>query len=323
MPLSRPLLLALLAGGPTLGCAAPAPVVDTTPRPAPDLRGTRHDGADFRLDGLRGRVVALVFGYASCPEECPMTLASLAAAFRKLGPDADAVEGVFVTVDPQRDTVARLATYVPAFGARFHGVRAEGLGLARPAAALGVVYARGAAGRDGGYGVDHTPTVFLLDTEGNVRDRVPCGSGADVIAERLAAILPGVRAEGAWVGATPGGAAAAYLSVTVKADDRLLAVETDVAERAEVHRAVVTDGVARMAADTPALAAGVPMTLRPGGDHVMLLGVRHPLEVGDRVRLTLRFEKAGRLAVDAAVRGPEAWVGAEPARPEGPDRGDP
>ncbi|MFN7147380.1 MAG: SCO family protein, partial [Myxococcota bacterium] len=74
MPLIRPLLVALLLGGLAPACADPAPVADAAPRPAPDLRGTRHDGTDFRLDALRGRVVALVFGYASCPDVCPMTL---------------------------------------------------------------------------------------------------------------------------------------------------------------------------------------------------------------------------------------------------------
>src|SRR5690349_9081437 len=82
------------------------------PRPAPDFALRGSDGSELKLSRYRGKVVLMSFGFTSCPAVCPITLATLADARRTLGPAADAVQVIFVTVDPERDDAARMKTYL-------------------------------------------------------------------------------------------------------------------------------------------------------------------------------------------------------------------
>src|SRR5215475_430048 len=91
------------------------------PRPAPDFLLKGSDGSELRLSHYRGKVVALGFGYTFCPDVCPTTLAQLAEARRKLGAAASDFQVVYVTVDPERDTVAQLRKYLSSFDPTFIG----------------------------------------------------------------------------------------------------------------------------------------------------------------------------------------------------------
>jgi copper(I)-binding protein len=104
---------------------------------------------------------------------------------------------------------------------------------------------------------------------------------------------------------------AAFMTLGLdQGDDKLLSVSSPVAEKAELHTHVMTNGVAQMRpVDIIPLAAGAPVELKPGGLHVMLIGLKTPLKAGDMVPLTLHFEKAGDVAVSVPVKGP----GARPA----------
>src|SRR5204863_9802396 len=86
-----------------------------------ELRLTDHNGQERTLASFRGKVVAVFFGYTQCPDVCPTTLADMANAMKLLGPDAERVQVLFVTVDPKRDTKDLLAQYVPAFNPTFLG----------------------------------------------------------------------------------------------------------------------------------------------------------------------------------------------------------
>lgn len=109
-----------------------------------------------------------------------------------------------------------------------------------------------------------------------------------------------------WSRATPGGAktGAAFFEMTAKgaAGDKLIAAKSDAAERVELHNHIHEDGVMKMrrvdAIDVP---AGEMVTLKPGGFHLMLMGLKHPLKAGDELELTLVFEKAGEVGVKASV----------------------
>lgn len=117
------------------------------------------------------------------------------------------------------------------------------------------------------------------------------------------------RVTNAWARATPGAAetAAAYLTIVSAVPDRLVSVATPAARQAELHRMAMDGNVMRMrplaAIDLP---AGTAVTLKPGADHIMLLGLAKPLREGDRFALTLEFEKAGKREVSVAVEKPGA-----------------
>ena len=129
-----------------------------------DHTGTRRTLADFR-----GKVVMLFFGYTNCPDACPTAMAEMAATVAKLGPDGARVQGVFVTVDPKRDTPDVLAKYVPAFHPAFLGLRGDETETAATAAEFKIFYAAQAPNASGYYTVDHSAGIFALDREGRLR----------------------------------------------------------------------------------------------------------------------------------------------------------
>lgn len=121
-----------------------------------------------------------------------------------------------------------------------------------------------------------------------------------------AATPSAVATAGAWCRATPPAAPAAgcYVTLTARADDRLVGVDTAAAGRGEVHTMSMDGGVMRMRqlADGLALPAGKPVELKPGSFHVMLIGPKRQLKAGEAVPLTLRFAKAAPLSLTVPVR---------------------
>jgi protein SCO1/2 len=138
-----------------------------------DPSGARRALADFR-----GKVVLLYFGYAQCPDVCPTDLAKIAGALRLLGPDADAVQPLFVTLDPQRDTPQVLREYAAAFHPRLVPLRGSEDDTRRVATAYKVFYEK-APQPSGGYLVDHMAFTFLIDREGRYVAFFPAGTPAD------------------------------------------------------------------------------------------------------------------------------------------------
>jgi len=138
--------------------------------PAPGIELTRGNGGSFRLGEMRGRVVLLFFGYTSCPDVCPTTLSELRRVVDGLGADADRVQVVFVTVDPERDTPEKLGKYVAMFNPSF-------IGLSGPLEALEMVWREYGVYRAvqqmpnsaTGYLVDHTARLYVVDPDGNLR----------------------------------------------------------------------------------------------------------------------------------------------------------
>jgi protein SCO1/2 len=136
----------------------------------PDHTGKRRTLADFR-----GKAVLVFFGYTSCPDACPTALAEMAQVVDRLGPDGARVQGLFVTVDPGRDTPERLARYVTAFHPSFLGRRGAPEEVEQTAKEFKVYFRRaeqassGHSHDDGGYMVDHTTAIFVFDPQGRVR----------------------------------------------------------------------------------------------------------------------------------------------------------
>jgi protein SCO1/2 len=178
----------------TLAAALVIARVLTTPGPRPeptypDFQVKTASGA-LALSDLRPQVVVVTFGYTACPDICPTTLARLGAAFRALPARlAERATAVFVSVDPARDTPARLAEYTGYFHPRFIGGALPPDELERVAEAWGVVYQKNEGGSAMGYTMDHSTQAFLLSPEGEVLEHIPHGARPEVIAEKLRAAL--------------------------------------------------------------------------------------------------------------------------------------
>ena len=146
-----------------------------------DFTGTNYDGSPFQLSDHRDKVVLLFFGYTFCPDVCPFTLTDLNTLYNQLGDQAENLAVVFVTVDPERDTIETLAAYVAAFNPAFYGVRLEGEMYEAVKTTYGVYVAkREVEGADAGtYFVDHTGIIYLIDKAGNLSEVFPPNSDAD------------------------------------------------------------------------------------------------------------------------------------------------
>ncbi len=151
------------------------------PRPLTDFTLTDANGQSFALGALRGKPTLLFFGFTRCPDLCPTTLAEFRGAKRALGADADKVQILFVSVDPEHDTNATIKDYLAAFDPSFIGLRGDDPTLGRIASDYDLTY-RKVTLPSGGYTVDHTATSFLIDAQGQLRVVYPYGVPASALA---------------------------------------------------------------------------------------------------------------------------------------------
>ncbi len=176
-----------------LGCAPEAPKFRSTDVTGADfgreLALTGHDGKPRVLSDFRGKAVVLFFGFTHCPDICPTTLADAAQAMKALGKDADRVQVLFVTVDPERDTAAVLSKYVPAFDARFIGLTGDTAAVQKAAKEFRIYYEKRAGKASGEYSVDHSAQSFVLDPQGRLRLFVRHDRIAQDLAEDLRMLL--------------------------------------------------------------------------------------------------------------------------------------
>jgi protein SCO1/2 len=156
---------------------------------AQDFALTDHNGKPRTLADFKGKVVVMFFGYTQCPDVCPTTMAELAGVMKELGPLADQVQVLFVTVDPERDTQALLAQYVPAFDKRFLGLYGDAAATARVAKEFKVFYAKVPGKTAGSYSMDHTAGSYVFDKNGKVRLFLRHGQGAAPIVHDLKQLL--------------------------------------------------------------------------------------------------------------------------------------
>ena len=174
---ASPLAAAALALAGALAGATEAPAFKAglfdPPRQAPDFSLQGTDGHELTMRGYRGKVVLLAFGYSSCTAVCPVTLATLAAARRELGPFAADVQVVYVTVDPERDVPARLRAFLHAFDASFVG----GTGTAAQLAGVRKDYGISAQKitTSDGDAYSHSSFTYLIDRGGRIRALMPYG----------------------------------------------------------------------------------------------------------------------------------------------------
>lgn len=154
-----------------------------------DFHMTDHNGQPRALAEFKGKVVALFFGYTHCPDVCPTTLADLAQTMRILGKDAEKVQVIFITVDPERDTPEMLVQYAPAFHPSFLGLYGDAKVTAQVAKSFYVSYRKQPSAS--GYTVDHSVGTFLIDPKGRVRLRAPLAQRSEWLAEDIRLLLAG------------------------------------------------------------------------------------------------------------------------------------
>jgi protein SCO1/2 len=155
---------------------------------AQDFALARADGSSFRLSDLRGKVVVLFFGYTSCPDVCPTTMADFRLIEAGLGADAGQVQFVFITVDPARDTAAIVQDYAEAFSETFIGLSGSEEELAPIWQAYYVYPGQPAAG-EGGYLLEHTTRVIVVDKAGNFRMTFPYELGVEAMESDLRRLI--------------------------------------------------------------------------------------------------------------------------------------
>jgi protein SCO1 len=187
------LLIGIVAAG-TILFAKPAgfrgTYFDEPYPPAAEFALERSDGTSFRLSQMRGQVVLLFFGYTSCPDICPTTLAELNQAMGKMSEnEADRVQVVFVTVDPDRDTPERTQEYVNHFNNGFIGLSGTEEQLAKTWNDYGVFREIVEGTSALGYIVNHTARVTLVDADGNIRISFGFDTPVDDIVHDLKLIL--------------------------------------------------------------------------------------------------------------------------------------
>lgn len=185
--LSLALLLLLL------GCQFAAPhefagLELTAPQPAPNFTLESADGP-VQLSDYQGKFVFLYFGYTFCPDACPTTMATLAQLKRQLGDDADQVQVIMITIDPERDTAENMAEYVAFFDDSFVGLTGDKAEIDAAGAPFGLYYEKEEGSAATGYLMSHTTRVYLLDREQNARVAYALDADVDAIAADIQFLL--------------------------------------------------------------------------------------------------------------------------------------
>jgi protein SCO1 len=153
---------------------------------------TAADGKTVTERSYRGKWLMVYFGYTFCPDICPTTMLEIAGALEALGPRADAVQGIFVTVDPDRDTPAVLSDYLKSFDARLIGLAGTREQISAAAKSFRVFYERQDRD-DGTYSYDHSAFIYLVDAEGRFIKAVVGDNDSKQIADTLSLLMQAGR----------------------------------------------------------------------------------------------------------------------------------
>ncbi len=181
-------LVLLLTNAVSAGADAPfrAGVFDPA-RQAPDFSLSGSNGSELKLSSFRGKVVVLAFGFTSCPDVCPITLATLAQARKKLGADGNEVQVLYITVDPERDDAARMRAYLAGFDRTFIGGAGSAAQLEAARKEYGIAATRTVVRTS--YTYAHSSFTYLIDREGKLRALMPYGHPADDYVHDLRILL--------------------------------------------------------------------------------------------------------------------------------------
>ncbi len=185
--------LALAAGLALAGCSEQKPsfnAVDVTGAEyARDFQLTDHNGQQRTLKDFNGKVVVMFFGYTQCPDVCPTSMAELAEVKKLLGKDGDKLQGIFVTVDPERDKPELLKQYMTNFDPTFLAMYTTPDKLEKLAKDYKVFYKKVDGKTEGSYTMDHSAGSYVYDTQGRLRLYARYGAGAKLMAADIQQLL--------------------------------------------------------------------------------------------------------------------------------------
>ena len=188
--------LALLFGGVWVyrTYIAPPPlrgVAIESPRPAYDFQLQSGGDQTVRLSQFRGKVVALYFGYTFCPDVCPTTMAESVQWRQALGLKPEQLRTIFVTVDPARDTMDALKTYLTTFDPAIIGLVGTPAQTDAAKASFGVFSENGTPDASGFYTVNHTANVFLIGADGQFKGTIAYGEATDTALAKIKRLIAG------------------------------------------------------------------------------------------------------------------------------------
>ncbi|HQC86712.1 MAG TPA: SCO family protein [Rhodoferax sp.] len=187
--------LTLMGAALVSGCTQAKPefaAVDLTgAEHAKSFELTDHNGKSRHLSDFPGKVVVLFFGYTQCPDVCPTSMAELAEVKKILGPLGDRLQGLFVTVDPERDNLEMLKAYMENFDPTFLALRPTPAALPALARDFKIYYRKIDGQTPTSYTMDHSAGSYVYDTQGRLRLFAKYGSGAKVLAKDIQTLLNG------------------------------------------------------------------------------------------------------------------------------------
>ncbi|PUE08088.1 SCO family protein [Limnohabitans sp. T6-20] len=152
---------------------------------------TDHNGQVRTLKDFAGKAVVVFFGYTQCPDVCPTALQEMVEAKQLLGADADKLQGVFITVDPERDTPELLKAYMANFGPDFVALHPTPEQLPKVTKDFKIYYKKVEGKTPTSYTMDHSAGSFTFDPQGRVRLYNRHGSGAAALADDVRMLLKG------------------------------------------------------------------------------------------------------------------------------------
>ncbi len=152
---------------------------------------TDHTGREVRDTDFRGKLLLVFFGYGNCPDICPTELQNIAVVLDALGKDAGAVQPLFITVDPERDTVEFLAEFVPNFHPRQLGLTGHKAQTDAAAKAYRVYHAKADGQSDEDYLVDHSAYIYLMSRDGSHLTTFRAGADPQAMARMIASNIHG------------------------------------------------------------------------------------------------------------------------------------
>lgn len=150
---------------------------------------TDHNGQLRTLKDFAGKVVVVFFGFTQCPDVCPTSMAELAQVKQQLGPDGDKLQGIFITVDPERDTPEMLKAYMGNFDPTFLALRPTLEQLPQVAKDFKIYYKKVEGKTPGSYTMDHSAGSYVFDEKGRIRLYNRYGSGADGLASDIRLLI--------------------------------------------------------------------------------------------------------------------------------------
>jgi protein SCO1/2 len=156
---------------------------------AKDFQLTDHNGQQRSIQDFKGKVVVVFFGYTQCPDVCPTSMAELAQVKKQLGADGDKLQGLFVSVDPERDTPEVLKAYMTNFDPTFLALTAPPDKLAAVAKDFKVYYKKVDGKTATSYTMDHSAGSYVYDTQGRLRLYARYGSGAQALATDIQQLI--------------------------------------------------------------------------------------------------------------------------------------